>query len=188
MEFRHELKIPRERLAVLIGKSGEIKTKIERATKTKIKVDSDEGDIFITGEDGLSIYAANEIITAIGRGFNPKRAMLLLKGDYVYEQINMNDYAKTKKTLQRLKGRVIGAEGKCRKLIEELADCDICVYGKTIGIIGETECVAVAKRAIESLLMGSQHASVYRWLEKQRHNLKKKQLLGGDIELKEKKK
>ncbi len=185
MEFRHELKIPTGRLAVLIGKKGEVKDRIEKATNTKIKVDSDEGDIFIEGKDGLGIYTANEVISAIGRGFNPERALLLLKTDYVYEQINMNDHAKTKKTLQRLKGRVIGSEGKCRKLIEELAECDICVYGKTIGIIGETDCVAVAKRAIEMLLKGSQHATVYRWLEKQRHKLKKKQLLGEDIELKE---
>lgn len=187
MEFRKELKIPKERVAVLIGKKGEIKNKIEKATKTKIKVDSDEGDIFITGEDGLSLYTANEIITAIGRGFNPEYALLLLKGDYIYEQINMNDYVKSKNSLQRLKGRIIGTEGKCRKLIEELAECYICVYGKTIGIIGETENVAAAKKAVETLLKGSQHASVYRWLEKQRYNLKKRQFLGDDINLKEKK-
>jgi len=185
MEFRQEIKITKERVAVLIGKKGEIKKKIEAVTKTRLRVDSDEGDIYITGEDGLGVYTANEIISAIGRGFNPDYAMLLLKGDYVYEQINMNDFTKTKSSLQRLKGRVIGTDGKCRKLVEELTECYICVYGKTIGIIGETSNVVVAKRAVESLLRGSQHASVYRWLEKQRHNLKKRLLLGDEAGPKE---
>jgi len=81
-ELLHELKIPKERVAVLIGKSGETKKEIEKATKTHIEVDSKEGDIFIKANDGLAIYTAKEVITAIGRGFNPEIALLLLKVDY----------------------------------------------------------------------------------------------------------
>ena len=72
--YSYELKITRERVAVLIGKNGEVKKSIESDTNTQIKVDSLEGDIFIYGEDALGLYTAREVIRAIGRGFNPEIA------------------------------------------------------------------------------------------------------------------
>ena len=52
------------------------------------------------------------------------------------------------------------------------------VYGKTIGIIGECENSVIARRAVDSLLTGSTHANVYKWLEKNRRELKRKELMG----------
>ncbi len=75
MDFVYELKIPKERVAVLIGKEGSVKEDIESSTKTKIKVDSKEGDVFISGEDGLGMYNAKEVIIAVGRGINPETAL-----------------------------------------------------------------------------------------------------------------
>lgn len=171
-EYRYELKIPKGRVAVLIGRDGEVKKQLEDETKTKIKVNSQEGDVTISGEDGLGLYNVREVILAIGRGFNPDLARQLLKGDYVFEQFNLKDYAKTPNHLIRIKGRVIGSEGKSRKLIEELSMTYISVYGKTVGIIGPSENVGIARRAIESLLSGSPHSTVYRWLEKKRKEIK----------------
>jgi ribosomal RNA assembly protein len=178
-EYSYEFKIPKERLAVLIGTDGKTKRELEKATKVKIKVDSKEGDIFLFGEDGLGIYTATEIITAIGRGFNPEVAKLLLKSDYVSEQFDLSDFAKTKKHITRMKGRIIGEEGKARKILEELTECHISVYGKTASVIGEAEKVAIARRAIESLLNGSPHSNVYNWLERQRRHIKQKRIVEG---------
>lgn len=166
MTYVYELRIPKQRIAVLIGKNGKVKKEIEEATNVKISVDSKEGDVFLEGKDGLSIYSAKEVIRAIGRGFNPDVAMRLLKADYVFEQINLPDYAKTKNTLTRLKGRVIGSEGKSRKNIESLTKCSVIIFGKTISIIGPSENVPMARQAIDMLLRGSMHSRVYRWLEK----------------------
>ena len=173
-----ELKIPQERVAVLIGKNGEVKKNIESDTKTQIKVDSLEGDIFIYGEDALGLYTAREVIRSIGRGFNPEIAKLLLKQDYVFESISLTEFTgKSKNTLLRLKGRVIGKDGGSRKLIEELSESYISVYGKTISIIGTAESAAMAKRAVEALLKGSTHASVYKWLEQKRREMKRKRIV-----------
>jgi len=177
LEYTHGLRIPKERVAVLIGKKGEIKKQIEDATKTKITIDSKEGDVFISSKDALNVYNTRELITSIGRGFNPEVALLLLKVDYVFELINLNDYIKSKNDLKRIKGRVIGTEGKCRRLIEKLTECHICVYGKTIGIIGEVVNTPIARRAIENLLRGSPHGNVYKWLEKKRREMKKRELI-----------
>lgn len=175
-EYSYELKIPKDRIAVLIGKKGEIKKQIEEVTKTKINVDSSEGDVFVTGEDPLTLFSTRDIIRAIARGVNPEIAMLLIKQDYMFEIIDLKEYVKNKEQMPRIKGRVIGKEGKARRHIEELTETYICVYGKTISIIGIAEHVAIAKRAIESLLSGSQHSNVYKWLEKARRDLKMKEL------------
>jgi ribosomal RNA assembly protein len=176
-EYSYELKIPKERVAVLIGKDGEVKTAIETETKTDIKVDSKEGDVFVSGDDALGLYAAREVIIAIGRGFNPELAMILLKQDCVFEVINLNTYNKSKEAQLRLKGRVIGKEGKSRKLIEELTEAYVSVYGKTICIIGMPESAYAAKHAIEMLLAGSTHSTVYKWLEKRRRDIKRREML-----------
>ncbi len=171
-EYNYELRIPKERIAVLIGKSGKVKKQIESATKTKISVDSKEGDISIIGTDAIKLFNAREMIKAIGRGFNPEIAFFLLKGDYLFEILNIGDYAKTKQTEKRLKGRIIGRSGKSRGLIEELTETNISVFGKTVSIIGPTEKVANARKAVEMLLKGSSHANVFKFLEKRRRESK----------------
>ncbi len=177
-EFSYELKIPQDRVAVLIGKNGEVKKSLEADTKTSINVDSKEGDIFVTGEDALGLYTAREIIRAIGRGFNPDIARLLLKQDYIFESIQLVEFTgKSKNDLLRLKGRVIGKDGKSRRLIEELSETYISVYGKSISIIGTAESSYMAKKAIEALLRGSTHANVYKWLEKKRRELRRKRIV-----------
>ena len=177
-EFQYELRIPRDRIAVLIGKKGEVKREIEGTTYTTLDIDSQEGDVFITGEDALGLFSAREVIKAIGRGFNPEIALLLLKPDYAYEIITLTDFIKgSKNAMIRIKGRVIGKEGKARSIIEELTECNITVYGKTIGIIGLAENTLLARRAVESLITGSKHANVYKWLEKKRRDLKTAEML-----------
>jgi ribosomal RNA assembly protein len=67
-------------------------------------------------------------------------------------------------------------DGKTRKIIEELTDANICVYGHTISIIGNIEQAQAAREAIQMLINGSQHNTVYRFLHRKRRELKKKML------------
>ena len=178
VEYAYELKVPKNRVAVIIGKEGTVKRDLEESTKTKLTIDSKEGDVFVSGEDALGLYTAREMIKAIGRGFNPEIAKLLLKQDYVFEVVDLREFVgKSKEAMLRLKGRVIGREGKSRKLIEELTETNISVFGKTIGIIGSPDTAANARQAVESLLRGSTHANVYKWLEKRRRDMKRKAIL-----------
>jgi ribosomal RNA assembly protein len=181
-EFGYELKIPKERIAVLIGKKGKAKREIESLTKTKIKVDSREGDVFISGEDALSLFSTREVVKAVGRGFNPEVAKLLLKPDYILEVLNVEDYASSN-NLDRVRGRIIGTEGKARKIVETLTGCFISVYGKTVAIIGDAEKSVIARRAVESLLRGAKHGNVYKLLEKRKKELTGKELIGGNYSI-----
>src|SRR3989338_2261987 len=165
-EFSYELKIPQERVAVLIGTAGETKKEIEQQTKCRLDI-TPEGEVTVNGEDALWLYITKDVIRAIARGFNPKIALLLLKTDYALEIIDMKEIAgKNKNTMERLKGRVIGSGGKAREEIERLTDTHISVYGKTIGIIGDTENTFLAREAVAMLLNGSMHKTVYHFLEK----------------------
>ena len=172
-----EVRIPKERIAILIGKKGETKREISKATNTKIKVDSNEGDVIITGEDGLNVYNAKKIIQAIGHGFNPNKALRLLEEDKIFEMINMQDYARNSKDdLHRIKARIIGRKGKAKKMIQDLANVELSIYGKTVCIIGKSEDVDTARHAVNNLLSGSRHGKVYAYLEKQRKIKRLKEL------------
>ncbi len=171
MEFKKEVKIPKDRVGVLIGKDGSVKKYIEEKTNTKIKITND-GYVTVEGEDSFQILKAMNAIKAIGRGFDPQTAFKLLKDEYVLDIIDITDYAKTKNSLIRLRGRVIGTKGKAKRTIQELTETDVVIYGKTVGIIGLPENVALAREAVIRLLEGAMHSTVYHFLEKERKKMK----------------
>jgi len=176
-DFSYDIRIPQERVAVLIGKDGETKKSIEEQTSCKLNITPD-GEVNVSGNDGLVLYTTKEIVKAIGRGFNPKIALLLLKTDYVLEIIDLKDIAgKSKNDLERLKGRVIGKGGKSREELERMTDTYISVYGKTICIIGEQDQVFLSRQAVAKLLEGAMHTTVFKFLERK----KKEQLFGQQL-------
>jgi len=173
------LKIPKDRIGVLVGKKGETKNKIEKELGVEIEIDEDgEITIFSTEEqkDPLATWKARDIVRAIGRGFNPEKALKLISDDYVLEIIDITDYAHSDNAIRRLKGRVIGSGGKSRRYIEDLTDTDISVYGKTIAVLGEFEPVQIAKEAVSMILRGSSHAKMYKYLERHRQDIKRREL------------
>jgi ribosomal RNA assembly protein len=164
-----ELKIPKERIAVLIGEKGTTKRKIQKLTNTKITVSSKEGDVLIEGEDNYQLYLTKNIVAAIGRGFNPEIALKLLKEDYTFDIINIHEFSgKSKKQEERIKSRVIGKEGKARSTLEKMTNTSISVFGKTVGVIGNLEDVYLAKKALDKLLNGSPHSNVYKFIEREK--------------------
>ena len=81
-EFRNDIKIPKARIAILIGVGGSVKEKIEDNLNVKLDIDSKEGDVAISSNDALDILTAQNIIKSIGRGFNPDISLNLLKPDF----------------------------------------------------------------------------------------------------------
>lgn len=165
------VKIPKDRVAVLIGKDGKIKEMIE-GYGIKLTIDS-TGDVKIEGKDALNELDGENVVRAIGRGFSPDKAILLFRDDYYFELLDIRDWAgKRKSHIKRLAGRVIGKEGRARKVIEEMSGAYIAIYGHTVGIIGKIDEIQLAKRAIEMLLEGANHSTVYHYLERERRKKK----------------
>lgn len=181
MMSRIYMKIPLERAGVLIGNKGSTKAEIEKGTGTTISVDGRTGEVIIEesagAKDPSGILKARDLINAIARGFSPERAFRLFSDGQMLEIIDLKDlFGDSRNQLIRIKGRVIGEKGKTRRIIESLTDVYVSVYGHTVALIGDYEEVRVAKEAIEMLLKGMQHGTVYRFLNRRRLDLKKREL------------
>ena len=170
------VKIPAERVGVLIGKGGETKDTIEKLTGVKLTVDSEEGDVEIDythAKDPSMAIVASNIVMAIGRGFSPGKALKLLENDCFLEIFDIRDYVGKKvEHVSRMRARVIGTKGRTREIFEELTGADISVYGNTVAVIGTSLQVDVASKGLEMILCGSEHAAVYHYLEGRRAQLK----------------
>ncbi len=172
--MNEHIKIPLDRVAVLVGPKGSIKVLIEEKSTAPINIESSTGDVEIMdAKDALKGLRAREVIHAIARGFSPEKALKLFDDDnLMFETIDLSTRAMTEKDMQRLKGRIIGRAGKTREAFEEITNVRISVYGKTISIIGYPEQNEVARAGIDMLLKGSTHGPVYKFLEKKKSYLK----------------
>ncbi|ADP77096.1 KH domain protein [Methanothermus fervidus DSM 2088] len=173
------IRIPRERIGVLIGKNGSTKKHIENSTQTKLEIDSESGMVTIIPKsesiDPMYVLKARDIVRAIGRGFSPEVALRLLNEDVMLDVIDISDYVgRSKKAIRRQKGRIIGKDGKTRQIIENMTGANISVYGKTVALIGDLEEIRIAREAVEMLLEGAKHGTVYRFLEKKQQEMKVK--------------
>jgi len=167
------VKIPSERVGVLVGPGGRVKKMLEEQTASELEIDSETGAVSVTStEDNLQAMRLMEVVRAIGRGFSPDRAIPLLDDDtLMLDVIDLSKVSNTKSDLARLKGRIIGKDGRTREVTEKLTKSSISVYGKTVALIGRPERIMIARAAIEMLIDGAPHGSVYSYLEKKHQDL-----------------
>ena len=176
------LKISRERIGVLIGPEGKTKKTIEKMLSVELQIDSETGGVTImlaeNAEDPSLLFRAKDVVTAIGRGFSPEHAFRLIRDEEAV--LNIIDlraiFGRSESDIRRVKGRIIGMNGKTRRIIEELTETDVVVYGHTVALIGNIEQFQAAREAILMLIKGSQHSVVYRFLHRKRRELKKRML------------
>jgi len=177
------VKIPLERVGVLIGPGGSVKKEIEGSLGVKLTIDSKTGDVEIALQEGnpdpSMLFRAKEVVLAIGRGFSPERAFRLLRDENAMLRIiDLREiFGRSKSDITRVKGRIIGREGKTRRIIEELTDTYVSVYGHTVAIIGDMEQVQVAEEAIQQLIEGRMHSTVYRFLHQKKREMKRRRAL-----------
>jgi len=166
----------------LIGPEGRTKKNIEEKLSTELQIDGESGGVTLMlaekAEDPTLLFKAKDVVTAIGRGFSPEHAFRLIRDEEsILDLIDLRTvFGKSESDIRRIKGRIIGVDGKTRRIIEELTDTNICVYGHTIGIIGNIEQAQAAREAIQMLIGGSLHSTVYRFLHRKRRELKKRML------------
>lgn len=171
------LKVPMDRIAVLIGRNGEVKKEIEAKLGVKLDIDAADGVVKIEnkGGDELAEWKCRDIVRAVGRGFNPRSAMKLCSDDYSLEVINLEDFVgRSGKALKRQKARIIGRGGRTRRFIEESTRAMVSVYGKSVAVLGTYEEVQAAKKGVTMLATGTPHGVVYKVLENKAREFKEK--------------
>ncbi len=173
-----DVKIPEERVGVLVGPGGSMKHHIEERTKTTLEIDSETGTVRVAStEDPLLAMRAMDLVRAIGRGFSPERALSILDDDMLMlDVLDLSKVMGTKSDMARIKGRIIGKDGKSREIMERLSGAKVSVYGKTVALLGYPEQIRIARAAIEMLLDGAPHGNVYSFLEKKHQELAKEAL------------
>ncbi len=176
------VRIPKERVGVLVGPEGRVKEYIEEKLNVELQIDSEQGDVTMLlpekTNDPSIVFRAKDIVTAIGRGFAPEQAFRLIRDEEaIFDLIDLRTiFGRSESDIKRVKGRIIGMNGKTRRIVEELTSTEVVVYGHTVGIIGTFDQVSVARGAIQMLIDGSQHHTVYRFLANKRRELKKQML------------
>jgi len=175
------VKIPKERVGILVGPEGKTKKYIEDKLQVKLDIDKEGSVTVILSEncpDPSLLLRAKDIVTAIGRGFPPETAFRLIRNeDDIFDIIDLRlIFGRSDSDMKRIKGRIIGTEGKTRKLIEELTEADVVVYGHTIGIIGSFTEADAARNALQMIIDGCEHHTMYNYLQKKRTELKKEKM------------
>ncbi|MEM0001109.1 MAG: KH domain-containing protein [Desulfurococcaceae archaeon] len=174
-------KIPVERIGVLLGSNGAVKREIEEKTKTIVSIDPDTGAVIIEpafpNTTALELIKAQNVVRAVGYGFSPERAFRLLEDDQVLEVVDVRQYVSNKPNhLRRVLGRIIGEEGKTRRILEELTGTYISVYEPYVAIIGDYETASIVKRAVEMLIEGRMHSTVYKYVDREMFSLRRRRM------------
>jgi ribosomal RNA assembly protein len=176
------VRIPKERVGVLVGPEGKVKAYIEEKLQVRLEIDSESGGVAVillpNSTDPSLLLKAKDAVTAIGRGFAPEITYRLIRNeDEIFDMIDLRlTFGRSDSDIRRVKSRIIGAEGKTRRLIEELTEANVVVYGHTIGFVGSFEEVAAARHAVEMIIEGCEHQTVYKYLQRKRSELKKQKL------------
>ena len=175
------VKVPQDRIGVVIGDGGETMREIERRAEVRLDIDSESGSVAIdTVGDPVTGLAAPDIVRAIGRGFKPEVALSLLDNDMrMFDLIDIGEATRNKNDMKRQKGRLIGENGRTRELMEELSGAHVVIYGSTLGIIGQPEEVETVRRAVGMILDGAPHGAVYSFLERKHNELSRSAQLSG---------
>jgi len=180
MSFEQSVRVPLERIGVVIGKGGSTRKSFEEELGVVLSVDSKSGSVVVkcdSIEKGDPMKAVR-VVEAIGRGFSPQRAHRLLGEEVAFEVIDLRDFAgKSVNALGRIRGRIIGVNGKSRRVIEELTGCYLSVYGRSVALIGEPTEMRLAMEAVKMLASGSPHRTVYNMLQKARTKRKMERIL-----------
>tara|TARA_A100001037_G_C14976523_1_gene556158 strand:- start:134 stop:877 length:744 start_codon:yes stop_codon:yes gene_type:complete len=168
-------RVPKDRIAVLIGAKGATRRELEQAAGCKsIQIDSNTGEIDVTWPDvgdydPVKALKLPDVIKAVGRGMAPSRAIQLLRDDWFFEMVDLREHVGKRSNQQRrIRARIIGSQGKIRKMIERLTGSEISIYKSTVVLVGDGAGLSNARQAIEMLASGSEHGTVLKFLERER--------------------
>ena len=154
---------------IYFDRTGELKrTKSELEKKLRISLEIQGHKVIFSG-DALDEYIAEIVLDAMNFGFSFKKAILLADENMTFRKINIKDFTR-KKNLQVVRARFIGKNGKTKKTIENVANCEIFIKNNDVGVIGSAESIDKTMTAVTNLIKGTKQANTYRYLERVNKN------------------
>ncbi|MEM3372603.1 MAG: KH domain-containing protein [Candidatus Anstonellales archaeon] len=169
MKVKESVLLPKKRYELLLNNS-KIRLHYEEVCEVIVNF---EKDLIITLEgEADKVFFAKTVLEAFAKGFGMKTALKILTKDYSYRIINLKEFGKNANSLRRIKGRIIGKNGKAKKTIERLTNCKIIVKEKKVAIIGPGEDIEDANESILGIIEGKKHSTIYSILETKNKNKK----------------
>ena len=195
----------KDRLAVLIGKNGITKKRIQYLTNTTIEIDSTTGNYTLHPQENIEIdpefdkfleqidisldtlkiykespnfgiWTAKKIIEAVNLGFKPEKAFQLVNQEFIFETISLEDaVGNSQKMLKRIKGRLIGEGGVMRQAIEKFSTAYISIYDNYVGFIADFDSLKIAQKAVDMIIEGLPLKTVNTFLQKRHRERKEKE-------------
>jgi len=138
------------------------KSELEKKLNVEIKIQAKR--VEITG-NSLEEYEASIVLDAISFGFSAKKALALKEESKIFRILNIKNFTR-KKNLKEVRARIIGKEGKTKRTIENIAECEIIIKDNEIGIIGDAESIEKLITGITNLIKGTKQSNTYRYLER----------------------
>lgn len=154
---RKRLRAAREFVKLVDGKYG-----------SRVELDEEQLYIKITpGPEATvdSILKVRDMARAVALGYEPGKAMMLESDEYTLAVLDLKEYTDKPNHLRRIKGRIIGEGGRAKRTIENLAEVSIVVGDNYVAILGKLDDVEIAKRAVEMLIEGRKHGTVYKFIQ-----------------------
>ena len=153
---------------IIVDKPGKViksKKELEKNLGVKLSITGKEVSIKGTPEEE---YYTEKMVDALSFGFPIELVLLIKEEDYAFEILNIKDFTK-RKDFERIRGRIIGTNGKALRVLNELTKCTFAVQDNKVGIIGDPEYIKNGEDSVISIIRGARHANVYSYLEKH-HN------------------
>ncbi|UCD21204.1 MAG: RNA-processing protein [archaeon] len=168
-------------LGRIFGKHKENIKEIEKTLNVKIEiVKNHDIKIECKGDDPLEEYLVAKVLEALALGFDVEAALMLKDTDFVLKVVDLKDFAHGSR-LNVVIGRIIGKQGKSKRVIQNLSHCALSISGHVLGLIGRAENVEIASEAIGKLIRGAPHSNVFKFLEKSQVKLKEEERLIEDL-------
>ena len=150
---------------IIFDRTSELrKNKRELEEKLGVEINIRNKKVMIEGSP-LDEYEASIILSAINFGFTSRKALQLKEEAKIFRVLNIKSISR-KKNLEQVRARIIGKEGKTKRTLENISNCDIVIKGNEIGVIADAESIENTITGISNLVRGTKESNTYRYLEK----------------------
>ncbi|NAZ26168.1 MAG: hypothetical protein GU343_01335 [Nanoarchaeota archaeon] len=156
---------------------GDIKvSELENLLKERnIKYIRNKNKIIVYYEGFYFLYKFDKFIKGLKAGFDIKKLLNILDNDWDILEIDLKQvFEKKINHIIRIKGRIIGEEGKVLEELRKRTNADIIIKDKYIYILGDNISLQSAYEGIKRIIKGEKHNTVFNYLDKYIKDLRNK--------------
>jgi ribosomal RNA assembly protein len=149
---------------------------LEKLLKERnIKYNKNKNKIIVYYEDFYFLYKFDKFVRGLKAGFDIKKLLNILDNDWDILEIDLKlIFEKKINHIIRIKGRIIGEEGKVLEELKKRTNADIIIKDKYIYILGDNVSLQSAYEGIKRIIKGEKHGTVFNYLDKYIKDLKNK--------------